>query len=210
VPKHALNTELVETVHNVLEVVRQERGHSRLMEFMTQNDCEFHLENDRTLIPPLVGYLQESVAKLGICEESEQMRVGIAVDEALVNALYHGNLEVSSELREADAEAYQLLVQQRLEQAPYCDRRIRVRAQLTTEQAVFTIRDQGRGFDPSILPDPTDPGNLERVSGRGILLMRTFMDEVAYNDVGNCVKLIKRRDPTAPPRHRPGSGTNGS
>ena len=55
------------------------------------------------------------------------------------------------------------------------------------------VRDEGNGFDPTILPDPTDPANLEKSSGRGILLMRTFMDEVVFNEVGNEVQMLKRR-----------------
>jgi anti-sigma regulatory factor (Ser/Thr protein kinase) len=57
----------------------------------------------------------------------------------------------------------------------------------------FVIRDEGPGFDPRQLPDPTAPTNLEKPSGRGLLLMRTFMDEVVYNDAGNQVTLVKRR-----------------
>ncbi|MEM8681572.1 MAG: ATP-binding protein, partial [Planctomycetota bacterium] len=60
--------------------------------------------------------------------------------------------------------------------------------------AEFVIEDEGPGFDPTRLPDPTDPANLERVSGRGVLLMRTFMDEVEYSERGNRVILRKRSD----------------
>ncbi len=55
------------------------------------------------------------------------------------------------------------------------------------------IRDEGSGFDRSELPDPTDPENLLKSSGRGVMLMQTFMDEVIFNDRGNEVTLIKRR-----------------
>ena len=64
---------------------------------------------------------------------------------------------------------------------------------VTREMAKFVIRDEGRGFDPTHLPDPTTPENLERTCGRGILLMRTFMDEVEFNQRGNEVTLIKHR-----------------
>ena len=67
-----------------------------------------------------------------------------------------------------------------------------MKAKLCREEAVFVVQDEGPGFDPSSLPDPTEPANLERVSGRGVLLMRTFMDEVSYNQVGNEVTLVKR------------------
>ena len=55
----------------------------------------------------------------------------------------------------------------------------------------YVIRDEGPGFDPATLPDPTDPANLDRPCGRGLLLMRTFMDDVGYNRSGNEVTLIK-------------------
>jgi len=61
------------------------------------------------------------------------------------------------------------------------------------------VRDEGSGFDPAALPDPTAPANLERVSGRGVLLLRTFMDEVIYNELGNAVTLVKRCHSTAGP-----------
>jgi anti-sigma regulatory factor (Ser/Thr protein kinase) len=86
-------------------------------------------------------------------------------------------------------------VQQRRQSSPYLDRRIHVQAKLSRESILFVIRDEGPGFDPRRLPDPTDPANLETVSGRGVFLMRTFMDEVIYNATGNEVTLIKRRHP---------------
>lgn len=54
-----------------------------------------------------------------------------------------------------------------------------------------TVEDEGPGFDPTKLPDPTDPANLDRVSGRGLLLIQTFMDEVKFNDRGNRISLYK-------------------
>ena len=56
----------------------------------------------------------------------------------------------------------------------------------------YVIRDEGPGFDLKSLPDPRDPVNVERPSGRGMLLMRTFMDLVEYNAMGNMVTLFKR------------------
>jgi hypothetical protein len=61
-------------------------------------------------------------------------------------------------------------------------------------QITYVVRDEGPGFDPSILPDPTDPANLEQVGGRGLLLIRTFMNKVYHNERGNEITLIKDRD----------------
>ena len=59
---------------------------------------------------------------------------------------------------------------------------------------MFVVRDQGKGFDPTQLPDPTEPENVGRVNGRGLFLIRTFMDEVTFNSQGNEITMIRRRD----------------
>lgn len=193
VPNHLLEEELLPTVHEVLNVSNNQRCRLRMLEQMRDFQCSFVLENDRSLIPPLVGYLQEHFLRLGICGEGEVTRVGIALDEALVNALFHGNLEVDSALRELDNDSYHRTAAERSKVAPYCDRRLYIQVVIQHDAAQITIRDEGPGFDPSSLPDPTDPANLEKLSGRGVLLMRTFMDEVSFNETGNCVTMKKKR-----------------
>jgi anti-sigma regulatory factor (Ser/Thr protein kinase) len=160
---------------------------------MIRAKCVFALASSSALFHPLVTYLQERTGQMRICDESDRTRIGVALEEALANALYHGNLEVGSELRGEDDDAYRGLILERLKQPPYRDRRIHVEVKMSRDQATFVVRDEGTGFDPSSLPDPTDPVNLEKASGRGLLLMRTFMDEVQYNDRGNAVILTKRR-----------------
>ncbi len=191
VPKRKLMSDLLRTIKRVLDVSARQRDLSRLMGCMTLYHSQFVLENDPSLFAPLVTCLQDSISHMGLCDDTDRTRVGVALEEALSNALYHGNLEVDSELRDEDDRAYHELVRQRTGQSPYCHRRIHVRAELSLQQAVFEIRDEGHGFDPTALPDPTDPENLDRASGRGILLMQTFMDRVDYNGAGNAVTLTK-------------------
>lgn len=193
VPKRVLSQRLLDTVHQVLELASHERTVSQLMNCMTETYCKFVLDNDNKLIPPLVSHLLELAERLELWDESDRMRIGIALEESLVNALCHGNLEVGSELRGVDDEAYYNLIADRRAGKPYCDRRIFIDSTFSRSEARFVIRDQGPGFDPASLPDPTDPANLEKAAGRGVLLMRSFMDEVSYNDAGNAVTLVKRR-----------------
>lgn len=195
VPKQRLLGELEETVQQVLGMARADRAHVRLMRRLKQQHVEFEIENDQDLISTMVQFLQDAIRGMGLCDDAERVRIGVALQEALVNACFHGNLEVSSSLREIDHRAYYELARERSQQPPYRDRRIFVSAQLSPEQMTIVIRDQGPGFDPSKLPDPTDPANLERPSGRGLLLMQTFMSEVRYNAQGNEVTLIRRGPP---------------
>lgn len=191
VPKRSLARDLLTTVENVLSAAARQRIRWQLLQCVTRSEHTFVLQNDSTLFHPLISLIQESVGQMGLCDGTDQTRLGVALEEALANALYHGNLEMSSQLREDDDAQYHALIDQRRRQAPYRDRRIYVEVSLSRRQAVFVIRDEGRGFNPSTLADPTDPANLEKVSGRGVLLMRSFMDEVTYNAPGNQVTMIK-------------------
>jgi anti-sigma regulatory factor (Ser/Thr protein kinase) len=130
---------------------------------------------------------------MGVCDDADRLRLAIALEEALTNALFHGNLELTSELRDNDAEAYAAEVARRRTTSPFADRRVYVDSRLTRDQALFVVRDQGPGFDPAKLPNPLDPECFDKAGGRGILLMRTFMDEVSFSAAGNEVTLMKRR-----------------
>ena len=192
VSKRTMPKTLVNTVGRVLAASRGQQDLSRLMQSMTQSEHRFVLENDSRLIPPLVNFLQDVVTSVDLCDQSERTRVGVALEEALMNALYHGNLEIDSELFEDDTDAYYTLVGRRRDEPPFCERRIHVRATVSPDRAAFVVRDEGPGFCPENLSDPRAPENLDKISGRGVLLMRTFMDEVTFNETGNQVTLVKR------------------
>lgn len=194
VPKKNLAQDLASTVENVLTIAQANANQHRLLECLAQTEERFLLDNDPTLIPPLIGYLQDNITRMGLCDEIGRIRVSIALQEALLNALQHGNLEVSSELRQQDEKQFQTLVERRRREKPYRTRRIYVTVRESPTEAVYIVRDEGPGFDPSRLPDPTDPANLDLVSGRGLLLIRTFMDKVFHNEVGNEITMIKRHD----------------
>jgi len=197
IPKEVLERELIETLRAVLEVSHENRSRALLMRSMIHSESVFVLGNNPAMIGPLVNYLQQGISAMGLCSEIENTRIGVALDEALVNAMHHGNLELDSALRRDDLDGYHRLIDERRRQMPYRDRRIHVSAVLDRHRATFVVRDEGSGFDPDVLPDPTEPANLARPHGRGVLLIRTFMDEVIYNDVGNEVTLIKRCNPDA-------------
>ncbi|MFM8584164.1 MAG: ATP-binding protein, partial [Planctomycetaceae bacterium] len=194
VSKRTLVADLVETVDRVLTGSMQVRGRARLANRLNSYHVEFQLENDLSLIMALSGFLREEAQRLRLFTQAECLRVGVALEEALLNAYYHGNLEISSEIRETDHHEYHRLAVERSGQLPYSDRRIRVSLTIDRQQAVYQIADEGPGFDPSTLPDPTDPANLDRPCGRGLLLMRTFMTTLEYNATGNSVRLTKLRN----------------
>src|SRR5712691_5841401 len=173
VPKKHLADDLADIVNRVLSMSQAQRKQARVLNRMKRWDTEFEIENDCALVLSLASHLQQNFAAMRLCAESEGLRVGVALEEALLNAFYHGNLEVSSELREQEYQLYVDLAAKRTHEAPYKERRIFVMSSLSRSEAVFVIRDDGPGCDPSTLPDPTDPEYLERPHGRGLMLMRT-------------------------------------
>jgi len=194
VPKRNLARDLPSTIEDVLGVSKANRGQQRLLECLLDTQSHFVLENDASLIPSLIGHLENNLTRMKLCDENGLIRVAVALREALINAIHHGNLEISSTLREKDEKLFCSLVEERRQIEPYQDRRVHVYAKESHLEAYYVIRDEGPGFDPTTLPDPTDPSNLEKVSGRGLLLIRTFMDEVHHNKSGNEITMIKRRD----------------
>ena len=192
VTKRRLAQDLLETVRMVLQAADDERNVSRLLVHRTQQaEFKFVLENELPLLAASVTYMQQTMHAMGLFDESERLRIGVALEEVLLNAMFHGNLELSSSLREDDKPTYHEVARVRAKESPYRERRIFVDASFSPNGAEFKIRDEGLGFDPKELPDPTDPANLHRISGRGLLLMHTFMDSVAFNESGNEVRLTK-------------------
>jgi CheY-like chemotaxis protein/anti-sigma regulatory factor (Ser/Thr protein kinase) len=194
IPKRGFAKEAEAILERVLMNARIEMDKARLQSGMTGRVTRFSLDNDPRLVSPLVAQIREDLLAIGVCDRSEATRVGVALEEALLNAIYHGNLEVSSELRANGDESFHRLARERREQEPYRSRRVKVAARITAKRATFVIEDQGPGFEVAKLPDPTDPEYLDRPSGRGLLLMRAFMNEVRYNAAGNSVTLVKQRE----------------
>jgi len=127
--------------------------------------------------------------------------VSVALNEALQNAIFHGNLELDSALRDVHSDEYYSTAAERRNRAPWRGRRVRLSASESRDEARYVIRDEGPGFDVArvLADDPTDPKNLTRLSGRGLLLIRTFMSEVGFNSQGNELTMVHRRERTKPP-----------
>ncbi len=193
VPKRVLHEQLPAVMTQVLSAGRAERRRRQFLEGLKHVHCELALENDVGLVPVFIGYIQEHLAGMGLCDANGHIRAGVALEEAIVNGMHHGNLELSSKLKEGNKDEYTRQARERLHQSPYRNRRLHVYATITPAQAVFVLRDEGPGFDVSKVPDPTDPENLLLPSGRGLLLIRTFMDDVTHNETGNEITLVYRR-----------------
>lgn len=115
--------------------------------------------------------VEEAVAELleqAEFSENDIFAVRLALDEAMANAIKHGNLYDAT-------------------------KKVSVKYRLEEDGIVIVVADQGEGFDYEDLPDPTAPDRLELPSGRGLLLMYSYMDSVSFNERGNEVTMVKGR-----------------
>jgi serine/threonine-protein kinase RsbW len=119
-----------------------------------------------SLMHGILDYLMKRIEKIGIVSSNDS-NLFIALDEAFVNAVKHGNKFDATKL-------------------------VRITAEVSTKEARFTIEDEGEGFNVAEIPDPTDTENLFKTSGRGVLIIHNVMDEVRYNERGNRLEMIKR------------------
>ncbi len=206
VPKSQLADKLCETVREILARASAHRSYEELLSRLNRSEFTFFVElgNDASRIDPMVDLVQQSVARARLCDPSGQLRIGVALREALLNALLHGNLEIP--LEHMDDAREQLLSQRDLplrpgkpDQPSFRERRIFVNVRISTDEARFVIRDEGKGFDVSAVPSSWEPGGLEQQGARSLSLIRAFMDDVVYNEAGNEVTLIKRKEEDVEP-----------
>lgn len=155
----------------------------------------FELQNDPMEIPPIIDKLMADLIDRGWDDDLAQMRLSLALQEALSNALYHGNLEVSSSLMSDSTDPFYELAQRRRLVDPYANRLIQLVATHDQQRVEYVIEDQGPGFDYSRLPDPTCEENIERFNGRGLFLIRNVMDEVSFHGHGNRIKMVMFKPP---------------
>lgn len=193
VPKRRMAETLGNTVNQVLAAARNKNKQRRVDTYQIRREIEYNIPSDAGIVETLVARLQESISHRFVVDELELIQIGIALGEALRNAIDHGNLELDSSLKDSEDGQFERLAEHRRIHAPWCDRNVGVLVIETPAEIRFTIRDDGPGFDARNLDyDPTSPENLSKPHGRGLFLIREFMDDVAFNDRGNEITLIRK------------------
>jgi serine/threonine-protein kinase RsbW len=127
------------------------------------------LPSDLRLIDTAITYLVTRCREYHFAGSRLTLNFRVGVAEALANAMIYGNGSDPS-------------------------KRVRVEVELDPERINIRVVDEGKGFDPTDVPDPTLPEHLEATGGRGLFLIRSLMDEVDFNECGNCIRLTLYRE----------------
>ena len=128
------------------------------------------LPNDLGAIERSIDFLLEQCREVGFDERRLRLNLRVGLAEALANAMMYGNQRDPG-------------------------KRVVVEAWCESDRIRIRVTDEGRGFDPESLPDPTVPPHRSRNCGRGVFLIRQLMDEVEYNDRGNSIEMVLYRTP---------------
>ncbi len=197
VPKNHIQTLLNDTVAEVLGVIRTDASFAKLISTLQKNVFVFDMPNDSSLISPTIALLIQVASGMELLNGSELVRLGTAVEHAMINAMYRGNLSLGPTVTPPHRaiiydDATTDLIEKRKISEPYKDRRVHIEATASKDEIRILVRDEGKGFNAAELPTREESQVLDTESGRGLVLMRSFTDELIFNDKGNEVTLIKR------------------
>ena len=148
------------------------------------------MPNDAELISPLNALLIQVIAGMELISGTELVRMGVALEHAVLNAMYRGNLALGPSVTPPHRAIRVRRGHDRLDREskddrhPYKDRLVHVDATASKDEIRIVVRDQGKGFKTSEVPGPGDPKVLDTESGRGLVLMASFTDELIFNDIG--------------------------
>ena len=184
-------------VEKVLRYRRLSREKERVFEFVRYMRMNFTIPT-RELEPSLLAdQLASFLQKMGFCSESEYHQYYLAFTETLVNAVEHGNLELSSVIKGNsfdDFANFEKLRDERLKDDFYGNRKVMVNFEVSDDTFTLNITDEGPGFDWRKIFSGASPETLNLEShGRGFVFIRSIMDEVIFNEKGNSITLVKYR-----------------
>ncbi len=185
------NTEFDHVIRQSLELAQANRHREEGHAFLLQQTKLFELPPDPGALPRVLPHMTQGAVELGVVAKQDLIHVEVALQEALLNAVLHGSLELTGRLPQ-DRAGLDAVCRARREDPTFTGRVVRASVELEPDGLRVVIEDQGPGFDvTAALSRRSDAAN--GLLGRGLFLMRSFMDEVAFEEGGRRVVLVRSR-----------------
>ena len=185
--------ELQRTLDRVVSLQEGFHFSAYAMDHLLQETRTLEIGNDFTGLNRIIAFMTQDLPSYGILNQEQLFRMNMLLKEAIENAIFHGNLELCSEMRRENPELFYKTAAQKRDIDPYKDRKLILQYDISRNSAKYVVRDEGKGFVHADLLDPADPDNLLRIEGRGLIMIMNFMDEVFWNDRGNEVTMVRYR-----------------
>jgi CheY-like chemotaxis protein/anti-sigma regulatory factor (Ser/Thr protein kinase) len=186
-------------IHNAifkLERLKANRiERANVLNYLDKGNMHFVIPSNIDLIDGVSNYITERAVEYGVISYNQKFYIQLAIDEAISNAILHGNLHIKELEADADnaGKTREELYRLRCSQPDYAAKKVYVDAVVNTGRLEVAVTDEGQGFDYSLLPDPTDDVNVFDYHGRGIFVIRNIMDNVKFSHKGNRITLIKNK-----------------
>ena len=188
--------DMVQSVFHLVDLHRDIRMADSGLHGLVNERRHFLFRSDEVEVSSLVRHLTDRLVPMGFASSNNADVIAMAVHEALVNALDHGNLEMESRMKGdlfMDEDPYLKLRAARMADPVYAGRLIEVRLALDTERFELEISDEGQGFDASRLSPLPGDSDMAPHFGRGLPLILLVMDEVHFNEKGNQIRMVLRK-----------------
>ncbi len=156
----------------------------QIFKYVVHGESKLVFPSDPSLIPAVSVYLGQLIESTS--ETVKKRSIELALDEALSNAILHGNLEISSDLKEEDFDMFYEMAMERAKQEPYSSRNVAVTYEFDREMARFTIEDEGPGFKWQAYGGSADS---DKPFGRGLMILKALSSKIEFNERGNRVSL---------------------
>jgi len=185
--------EQLEEVLNKIEALRVSKEELLKIVPSVQCECTLGIDSDTQLIAPVVTFFENLCRPICCLFRVSSKKIGICLQEAISNAIIHGHFGIESGLKEESWEDFQQLIEAKELQTEFKSKQVQIKYSLlfpTYPAICIEVIDMGNGFDRDKLPDFKDSTALLS-SGRGLLIIHSFMDEISWNKVGNSIKMVK-------------------
>lgn len=189
--------EFMARLRMALARLRSTRSYRRASGYLTTNSLTMHLPTDRQLIIPVADMLTRDLHPRGQATEEQAFHIRLTLSEVLTNAMEHGSLEISLEEKIVALEdgTFEELFAQRMARPDLAGRVVSVSMDLSPSEVRYIIGDEGPGFNVEKVMDRLSEPRPELPCGRGLYLIKHFMDGFRYSRGGRRVELIKQLTP---------------
>jgi DNA-binding response OmpR family regulator len=188
--------DMVRSVFHLVDLHRDLQLADQGLRGLVNERRHFLFRSDELDVPSLVRHLTDRLVPMGFASTSNLDVIAMALHEALVNSLEHGNLELDSSLKGdlfLPEDPYGKLREERMADPVYAGRLVEIRLAMDTERFELEISDEGKGFDTRHLSPAPQGLDLDSHWGRGLPMIFLVMDEVHFNEKGNQIRLVLRR-----------------
>ena len=188
----------VSSVHAIYHRISQMSGGIQCDDYCLENIVSesqtLEIGNNFESYFGIVSFITQHLPFYNLATKDELVIMKLILAEALENAIFYGNLELSQKLKRSNFEQFLHEAEKRRQMEDYKYRRVHIEYELSSHSAKYVFRDEGRGFDHRDVPDPKTAEGIFQSNYSGLIAIRNFMDKVFWNERGNQITMIRYKN----------------